>query len=150
MLGATFAKGAAANIPAPHAAGENHLHCLRAARRPIEAASQSELVAGAPQQTHRRLGQQFLSGTIHQSQTLITIKRKNGYVDLAHDRAQECRRLERAHSLVTQSLPEVVYLEHDFTQSVAGGGAPAANGVIAFAYGGENIGQSLQRPNDSG
>src|SRR6266851_4291842 len=100
MLSAAFTKAAATNVPAADTSGENHLHCLRAALRTIQAGVESEFIAGAAQQAHRRLGQQLLARAIHQSQTLVTIKGENCYIDLAHHGAQEGRRLERPQALV--------------------------------------------------
>src|SRR5216684_8984385 len=100
MLSAAFTKTAATNVPAADTSGEDHLHCLRAAVRAIEAGVEAEFIAGAPQQAHRRLGQQLFARAVHQPQTPVTIKGENCYVDLAHHRAQEGGRLERAQTLV--------------------------------------------------
>src|ERR1700716_2188729 len=100
MLSAAFTKTAATNVPAADTSGENHLHCLRAAVRAIEAGVESEFVAGASQRAHSGVGPRLLTRPRHQPQTLVTIKGENCDVDLAHHRAQEGRRLQRAQTLV--------------------------------------------------
>src|SRR5712664_4926656 len=103
MLCTAFAKSAAADVPATDAAGKNHLHGVRtSAVFSVQARGQSELIAGPIEQPLGGLGQQLLSCPVHQPQALITIEREHGYVNLAHDAAQQCGGFEGAESLLAQ------------------------------------------------
>src|SRR5688500_7599513 len=140
MLSAAFAKGAATNVPASDATGKNHLQRLRpCACRPVQTSRESEFVAGATKQTRGWLGQEFFTRAVDELQTLITVERKDGYVDLAHECAQQRRRFHRAQSLFAQSLAEVVDFQHDFAERIACKRAAPAYGKVTFTNRGENV-----------
>src|ERR1700752_5538770 len=140
MLLTAFAKDAATNVPTSHTAGKNHLVRLETSPHgPVQTFGQTEFRACAAQQARRRLGQQSLTRTIHELQTLLTVKRKHSNVDLRHDRTQQRRRFHCAESLLAQRLAQIVYFKHHLAKRVAGKRAPPANRVVAFTNSSEDV-----------
>ena len=92
--------------------------------------------------------QEPLSGAIHQAQAMLAVEGEHRHVDFLHHFAQERGGLQRAQALRPQRRAHGVDLVHDVGQRVfrfRGARAAAANRVVAFAHGLEQVRQRAQR-----
>jgi hypothetical protein len=89
--------------------------------------------------------QQALAAAIHQAQAAVLVEGEDGDIDLAHHRAQQRSRFQRAEALLAQRAAQRVDLAHHFAQRVVVAIRAAAHGKIALAQGAEQIGKRLQR-----
>src|SRR5882724_7104405 len=133
--------------PPARATCKGQLHST--SRFSFKARRETELPGSEANEPFRRASEEALSGAIDEFQGARTVKRENRHVDFFDHRAQQSRGLQRAQALFAQSLAQRVYFEHYFAESIVVACAPRADGKIFLAHCGEQIGQSLQREDNT-
>ncbi len=126
--------------------------CIVCGAEPADELRQAESPSSSAVRPNKRAdgwANSLLTGAIDELQALFAVEGKDGDVDLGHDGAQQRGCFHRAESLFAQCLAQVVHFEHHFAERVAGERAAAANRVVAFANGGKNVGECLQRTDDA-
>ena len=144
---AALSKQAASDLPSAHASGKRRVD--DAGRFAIEAVLETELLCAAPEQTFRRLRQEPGARAVDEGQLPAFVEREHSHFDLRHHLAQQRRRLERIEALVPQRFDERVDFDHDFAERVAAARAARANGEVAFAKRGQQVGQRLKGQDDA-
>ena len=104
--------------------------------------AEAETFASTVRQHIGWLSEELLAGTVHELETVLSIEREHGNVDLLHDLAEKCGRFERTESLRTQRGAHRVHLLHHLSQRVLVARTTGTDGVIAFPHGFEQIRQS--------
>ena len=92
--------------------------------------------------------QQLDPGVVDQLEKIFAVEGKERRVHDLKDAGQQSRGFKRAHALLLQQIGQCVDLRGQFRKRVLRAGAAGAERVIAFAQGGDDIGERLQRAND--
>ena len=104
-----------------------------------------EVRGAAIEQPLGRLTEQTLAGAVHELQPPGAVEGEDGDVDLGHHLAQQRGGFDRAKALFVQGLGENVDLAHHVAEGIVGPAGPGADGEVALAERGEQVGQRLQR-----
>src|SRR5437016_2192575 len=115
----------------------------------FKAGRETELPSSEANEPFRMASEEAFSGAIDELQSARTFECEDRHVDFFDHRAQQSRGLQRAQALFAQSLAQRVYFEHHFAESVVVARAPRADGKIILAHCCEQIGQSLQREDNT-
>ena len=148
LVGASaLAELAAADFPAPDAAGEHGVDDAR--RFAAQAVREIQLLGAASEQPLRRLAQKPRPGAVDELQLVFLVEREHRHVDLRHHLPQQRRRLEGVQPLMAQRLDERVHLDHHLAERVAAARAAGPDGKIPLAEGRQQVGESLERQHDA-
>ena len=91
------------------------------------------------------LAQEPLAAAVDQPEPPLAIEGEDGHVDLLHHPPQQRRRLERAEPLRAQRVASA-FTSSNASPSASSGLAPRrADGVVALAQRGQQVGERLQR-----
>ena len=115
---------------------------------PLSQSLRPSVVRGPAEQALRRLAQQPLAAAVHQPEPPVAVEGEHRGVDLLDHPAEQRRRLQLAGSLAAEGLTERVHLQQREPERVVGAGAAGADGVVAFAQRGQEVGDGLERSGD--
>jgi hypothetical protein len=94
------------------------------------------------------LAEEQLAGLVGEPELAFAVEGKNRDIDLLHHSAEERGGLERAEPLILEGAAEGVDLGQDFAERLIAPGAAGADGEVALAQRGEQVGHRLQRADD--
>jgi hypothetical protein len=137
VLQTAFAEMRAAHHPASGAAGEADLE--RARGFTFQATRQAQLGGGAAEHAFGRKREQAFTRAIDDAEVLCAVKSENGHVNFLDDFFQKRGGFDRAEALLAQRFAERVHFAHHFAERVGRFGPAAADGIVTFAYGGEQV-----------
>src|SRR5258705_7975136 len=147
MRKAALTEATTPQSPPARATWKSQLHST--SRFSFKAGRETELTSSEANEPFRRASEEALSGAIDELQSARTVERENRYVDFLDHRTQQRGGLQCAQALFAQSLAQRVYFEHHFAESIVVACATRAYGKIFLAHCGEQIGQSLQREDNT-
>jgi hypothetical protein len=88
--------------------------------------------------------QEALSRGVHEPQKLVGIESEQWDIDLFDHPAQQSGGFNGANLLIGQKVGQSVHFERQFAESIIGGSATRAKGVVLFAQGRDHIGKGLK------
>src|SRR5882762_3384129 len=147
MRKAVLTEATTPQSPPARATWKSQLHST--SRFSFKAGRETELTSSEANEPFRRASEEALSGAIDELQSARTVERENRHIDFFDHRAQQSRGLQRAQALFAQRLAQRVYFEHHFAESIVVARAPGTDGEIFLAHRCEEIGQGLQREDDT-
>src|SRR4026209_2601082 len=85
---------------------------------------------------------------VHESQELLIVKCKNGYIDFFHDLSQQRSGFQSSEPLFAQRCAELINFQHDIIERITWFSTLCANRVIPFMQSSKHVGNCLQRTNN--